>query len=215
MLRVEFRVLPRGHHADVEGRVAEAGGALGCVTVLRRAVQRLDQDSAGRTAERSELRQQRVEQLVRELAHEMAFPVVAVLAVRGVEDALLVEKRVPAHLVVDQTRRRTQLAQGGGIGVRARVARCDDEDRLERRVDRKPRLAAEVARRPAHDVAEAPEPIADAFPAVREQTADDMVERVQAKVEPRCDAEVSTAAAQAPEARRSPRRRRGRPRRPG
>jgi hypothetical protein len=52
-------------------------------------VERLDQDSARRAAERGNAAEQIVDELVRELADEVTLPIVAIDAVAGIEDALL------------------------------------------------------------------------------------------------------------------------------
>jgi hypothetical protein len=52
-------------------------------------MKRLDQDSAGLAAERGHTSKQIVDQPVRKLADEVAPPVVAVDAIAGIEDALL------------------------------------------------------------------------------------------------------------------------------
>src|SRR4029450_10551695 len=60
-------------------------------------------------------------------------------------------------------------------------------------------LAAQVATGVRSDVAKAAERLADVASAVREHPADAPVERMQAKVESRRNAEVPTAAAERPE----------------
>src|SRR5215213_5225072 len=102
LLVVEGRVLPDRHRADIERGVAEADRCRAGVAVLRRAVQRLDQDSARGPAQRDQALEQRVDQLVRQLAHEMALPVVPVQAVRALDDALLLEKRPRPQAVRDE-----------------------------------------------------------------------------------------------------------------
>ena len=101
--------------------------------------------------------------------------------------------------VVEEPGRRAQLAELGRVRVRAGVARDDDERRRQRLVEPEHGLAAEVARRARHDVAEDADSVADAAPAEGEQAADDALQRVQAELETRRDAEVPAAAAERPE----------------
>ena len=112
---------------------------------------------------------------------------------------LLADERVPAQAVVDQARGGAQGAQILGIRVRARVARCDDEDRLERRVDCDHRGAAEVPGGAADQVPISAKRFGNAGPAVDEPTADNPFERMQAELQLRRDAEVAAATAQRPE----------------
>ena len=53
----------------------------------------------------------------RRLADEVTLPVVAVYAVAGVEDALLVEEVLLAHRVADEPRRRARCRQFLGVAV--------------------------------------------------------------------------------------------------
>jgi hypothetical protein len=62
-LLVVGRVDPTRHHAEVEGRVAEAERGARRLNLLGRAVERLDQDSTGRAAEHGHSAQQIVDQL--------------------------------------------------------------------------------------------------------------------------------------------------------
>src|SRR5262245_11811048 len=87
-LLVEGSVQPGGHHADVECSIAEAEGRASPVDVLRRAVKRLDQHLPGRSPQRHHSFEQLVDQLIRQLADEVALPVVAIHAVAGVEHML-------------------------------------------------------------------------------------------------------------------------------
>ena len=59
-------------------------------------------------------------------------------------------------------------------------------------------LAAQVARRARHDVAEDADRVADAGSADGEQAADDALQRVQAELETRGHAEVAAAGRRAP-----------------
>ena len=88
--------------ADVEGGVAEPDGSSVAVGVFRRAVEGFEEDAAGRTTKRADECDQVVDQLVGELANEVPLPVVPVVAVGGVDEALLVEEAVRAQLVVDE-----------------------------------------------------------------------------------------------------------------
>src|SRR5439155_10440052 len=196
---VEGRVLPRGHRADVESRLAKADNAGGCVGIRRRAVKGLDQDPPRRPAQRDDALEQLVEQLVGELTHEVTLPVVPVLAVRRVEHALLVEERVRPQAVLDEAGRRAQLTELLRITVRARVARSNDENGLQRLVDPEPGLAAEIARRADREVAEAAERLANSSSGEHEAASDDTLERMQVELESRRDAEVAARAAERPE----------------
>jgi hypothetical protein len=59
-------------------------------------VQGFDQDSSRRPTQRDDPFEQLVDQLVRKLAHEVALPVVAVLAVRRIDQAQLFGERLLA-----------------------------------------------------------------------------------------------------------------------
>ena len=85
----------------------------------------------GWSAEREDPREQLVDQLVRELAHKVALPVVPVLAVGRVEHALLIEERLEAQAVLHEPGCRAQQAQLLGIRVRTRVAGCHREFRRQ------------------------------------------------------------------------------------
>src|SRR6266487_1086391 len=132
---VKGRVQPARHDADIESRFAEADSRGAWIGVLRRAVQGFDQNLAGGPAERNHAPEQLVEQLVGELAHEVALPVVAVRTVGRVEDVLLGQERVHAHPVIDKPGHRAQRAQLRGIAIRAGVAGCDDESWHQRLVE--------------------------------------------------------------------------------
>ena len=129
----------------------------------------------------------------------MTLPVVPVLAVRRVEHALLVEERVRPQAVLDEAGRRAQLTELLRITVRARVARSNDENGLERLVEPEPGLAAEIARRADSEVAEAAERLANSLSGEHEAASDDTLERMQAELESRRDAEVAARAAERPE----------------
>jgi hypothetical protein len=124
---------------------------------------------------------------------------VAVLAVGGVEHALLVEQRVPAHAVGDDAAARAQDLQLLGVTGRTRVAGCHLEYRRERLVDRDSDLAAEIAGRAGDEVAKAAERVAHAGSAKGEQPAEDALERLEAELEPRRDAEVPAGATKPPQ----------------
>ena len=143
--------------------------------------------------------EQLVDELVRELVDEVPLPVVALHAVRRVEQALLLGEGARTDTVVEEPGRRAQLAQLGRVRVRAGVAGDDHERRRQRLVEPEHGLAAQVARRARHDVAEDADRVADAGPAVGEQAADDALQRVQAEVETRRDAEVPATPAEGPE----------------
>src|SRR5439155_19591173 len=85
------------------------------------------------------------------------------------------------------------------ITVRARVARSNDENGLQRFVDPEPGLAAEIARRADREVAEAAERLANSLSGEYEAACDDTLERMQAELESRRDAEVAARAAERPE----------------
>ena len=169
---------------------------------------------AGRAAEGDHALEELVDQLVRELADEVALPVVAVDAVAGVEDALLVEEALAAHRVVDQPRRRAKRAELLGFLVRAGVAGDDDQlrrKRLLRRAELRLELSSSPAR--ASTSRKRAQRIADAVALVLEAPADDPLERMEPELGPRRHAEVATAAAQPPEELGARRRRwRGPPR---
>src|SRR5947207_683934 len=114
---------------------------------------------AWRAAERRQAVEERVDQLVRELADEVALPVVAVHPVTRVEDALLVEEGLGAHAIPDEPSRRAQRAELLGVRVGARVARGNYELRHHGLVERELRLAAQVAPGARIDVAEGTEGI--------------------------------------------------------
>ena len=101
--------------------------------------------------------------------------------------------------VVEEPGRRAQLAELLRVGVGAGVAGDDDEGGRQRLVEAEDGLTAQVARRGGHDVAEDPDGVADAGSAEGEQAADDALQRVQAEVEARRDAEVPPASAERPE----------------
>ena len=82
--------------------VAEADDRGLAVGVLGRAVQGFDQDAARRPTQRDDLPEQVIDQLVRELAHEVALPVVPVLFIRRVEHVLLLDERLVAEAVVHE-----------------------------------------------------------------------------------------------------------------
>ena len=113
MCSIELDVLPDGHRADVERGVPIADGPKRAVRVLRRAVKGFEQDMTRRMTQIDQAPNERVDQLVRELAHEMAFPVVPVLAVRRVEQPLLVDERLRSDAVVDESRRGAERALPG------------------------------------------------------------------------------------------------------
>src|SRR5207247_10829095 len=125
----------------------EADRAGRSIGVLRSAVQRLDEEPARRASQRADSLEELIDELVRQLADEVALPVVTVLAVRRVEHALLVEEGMRQHAVVDQPGSGTQPAQLGRVFRDARVAGCEDERRCQRRVERDAGLAAETTRR--------------------------------------------------------------------
>src|SRR5204863_5038129 len=111
VLLVEGGVQPARHRADVEGGIPVAERRGGWIHVPRGAAQGLDKDRAWRAAERRQAVEERVDQLVRELADEVALPVVAVHPVTRVEDALLVEEGMGAHPVAREPARRAQPAE--------------------------------------------------------------------------------------------------------
>ncbi len=175
--------LPDRHRAHVERGGSPSERAERPVDVLRRAVQGLDQNLVPGPVEADDPRDELVDELVRELTHEVALPVVAPLAVRRVEDALLVEEALRAHGVLDEPRCGAELGQLGRVGPRARVARRDDERRGERLVEHEHRLAGEVARCSGDDVAKAAKDIPHAVASVAEQVPDHALERVEAELE--------------------------------
>ena len=124
--RIKGRLPPACHRADVEGRLAKPDRPIVDVGVLRRAVERLDQHLSGLPAQGDHSREQLIQQLVPELAHEVALPVVPVLAVGRVEQVLLREERAGAHAVVDEARGRAQRSQLLWIRIGAGVAGRDD-----------------------------------------------------------------------------------------
>ena len=89
--------------------------------------------------------EQLVDQLVRELADEVALPVVAIHAVAGVEHMLLGQERVGPHAVAGEPCRGAQRTEFPGICVRPGVAGCDDQNRCQPVVQRDQRLAAAFA----------------------------------------------------------------------
>ena len=85
--------------------------------------------------------------------------------------------------VLDEAGRRAQLTELLRITVRARVARSNDENGLQRLVDPEPGLAAEIARRADSEVAEAAERLANSLSGEYEAASDDTLERMQAELE--------------------------------
>ena len=124
---VEGSVQPGGHHADVECGVAKAKGGAGLVDVLRRAVKRLDQHLPGRPPQRHYSFEQHVDQFVRQLADEMALPVVAIDSVAGAEHLLLGQERVGPHGVVGEAARGAQRPELPRVCVWPGVTGCDGD----------------------------------------------------------------------------------------
>src|SRR5829696_3376154 len=198
-LLVVGRIGPACHRTDVEGGVAVAEGGARRVDVFGPAVERLDQDSAGRTAERGNAAEQIVDQLVRELADEVTLPVVAVDAVTGIEDTLLLEEALAADAVADETGDYAERAEGIRILVPAGVARDDEELRGDRLVRGQLCLDAELARAVGAEIAKETERLADALTLVLEAPTDDTLERVKAEIGMRDHTEVPAASAKPPE----------------
>jgi hypothetical protein len=157
-------------------------------------VQRLDQDRSRWPAEGGQPADELVDQLVRELADEVALPVVPVDAVAGIENTLLGEEGKPLDSIADEARRRAELPELTGLAVRARVAGGDGEA-----VHSQLRLDTEVAPGTRNDVAVVAEDVGDTVPRVLEQAADDLLEWMEAVLQLGCDAEVAAPAAEAPE----------------
>ena len=97
------------------------------------------------------------------------------------------------HAVAHEPRRSAQGAHRLGITVGARVARCDEQCRCKRRVDAQHRLGRELTRA-RDDVAEDAKCIADRAASILEPAADDVLQRMEAKLEARDDAEVAPTA---------------------
>ena len=165
--------------------IPEAEGRALRLDVLGRAVERLDQDSAGRAAEHGHALEQIVDQLVRQLRHEVALPVVAVDAVAGIEDPLLLEEALAPDAVVDETGHRAEGPEGFRLLLRPRVAGDDDELRRERRIRAELGLDAEPARAASRELAEETERLGNALSLVLEAPADDPLEWVEPELEPR------------------------------
>jgi hypothetical protein len=129
----------------------------------------------------------------------VAFPVVAVDAVSGIEDALLLEKALAPDGVVDEARQRAERPEGLGALTGSRVARDDVQVRREGRVRAELGLDAELLRAVGCELAEAAERAGDAVSVVREAPADDLLERVEPELGLDDDAEVAASSAQPPE----------------
>src|SRR5205814_1679906 len=99
--------------------------------VLRRAVKGLDQHLPGWPPQRHYSFEQVVDQLVGQLADEMALPVVAVDAVAGADRMLLGQERVGSHGVVGEPFRASQRTELLGICVWPGVTGCDGESRRQ------------------------------------------------------------------------------------
>ena len=129
----------------------------------------------------------------------MALPVVAVDAVAGIEDELLVEEALGPDLVGDEAAGRAQPGELGRLLPLARVA--GDHDQLQREVlgGGELGLDAEVGAGGRDGVAEGPQRSGDPLPLVLEPAADDPLERMEPHPKLGHDAEVAAAAAQAPE----------------
>jgi hypothetical protein len=136
-------------------------------------VKRLDQHLPGRPSQRHHSLEQLVDQLVRQLADEVALPVVAIHAVAGVEHVLLGEERLGPHGVVGEPPRGAQRTELGGICFRPGVTGCDGEGRRQRSVQFEHCLAAEVTRCAGGEVPKPAKRIADSRPGVGEATAED------------------------------------------
>ena len=74
-------------------------------------MQRLDQDLARVAPKRVHPVQQLIDQLIRELAHEVTLPIGAFLAVGRVEDVLLRDEAAATNVVADETRQLAKLAE--------------------------------------------------------------------------------------------------------
>ena len=142
-------------------------------------MERLDQDPTGRAAERGHAVKQIVDQLIRQLRDEVALPVVAVDAVAGIEDPLLLEEALAPDAVVDETGHRAQRPEGFRVQCRPRAARDDDELQRERRIRGELGLDAELARAADRELAEETERLGNALSLVLEAPADDPLEWVE------------------------------------
>ena len=155
-------------------------------------MERLEQDASGRTSERRYPPDELVDQLVGQLPHEMALPVMPVDAVTGAEQGLLRDERMPAYPVLHEPRYPAQAPEQWMIVLRAGDARENDDGWLERLVQDEHRLAARVALRVGDDIPESAKHVPDR-PAVGELPADHRLQRVQSKLEVRRDAEVAAS----------------------
>ena len=162
-------------------------------------MQRLDQDVSGRPAERDQASEQLVDQLVRQLADEVALPVVPVLAVRRIDQALLVEERMCAHRVLDEPRRRAQQGELVRIAVRPGVAREHDKPGDELSIHADHGGATELTRGLHGQLTETAKCVAHAVTAIRERPADDAIEWVQTEFQTSRHTEVAAATAEPPE----------------
>jgi len=134
-------------------------------------MERLDEDSTGRAAEHGHPVNQIVDQLVRQLRDEVALPVVAVHAVAGIENPLLLEEALAPDAVVDETGHRAQRPEGFRLLPRPGVARDDDEFLPERRTRGELGLDAELARAPDRELAHKTERLGNALSLVLEASA--------------------------------------------
>jgi hypothetical protein len=118
-------------------------------------VQRLDEDVRRRSSELHDLRKELVDQVVRELVHELSLPVVPVFAVGRVEHELLLEERLLTQVVRDEPWSRTERIQVHWR-IRPCEARGNEERQCQRVVEEEHGLAAEVTGRTRGDIAKQP-----------------------------------------------------------
>src|SRR4029079_381240 len=109
----------------------------------------------------------------------MTLPVVAVDAVPGIEDALLLEESLTPDAVVDEAGHRAERPERfGSLGLAA-IAGDNDELRSERRVGGQLSLDAEFARAVIRELAEEAERLGHPLAFVLEAPTDDVLERVE------------------------------------
>ena len=194
--------VPARHHADVEGCVAVAERRAVGVGVLRRAAQRLDQDLAGRPAQRGHPTRA-ARRSARPAARGRSGPSSSCgpRRSRGRRRAAGRGRTASERASLDQPRDRAQRAELLGILVRAGVARgrrrgpgvrACIEPRAGPGSSARRRRAASTSRNAAQR-------LANAVARRTEAAADDPLERMKAELEPRRDAEVAAPAAESPE----------------